>query len=75
MPAEVLHFSLRAKGMMVWTITGKCLSVFSSYTNTVALTHLGWKWYTFYTAVLVVTGIAMFFLIVETRGYTLEEYV
>lgn len=35
-PAEVLHYSMRAKGMMVWAITAKCLSVFSSYTNPVA---------------------------------------
>jgi len=27
------------------------------------------------TAVLVVTGVLMFFVIVETKGYTLEEYV
>lgn len=35
-PAEVLHYSMRGKGMMVWMITAKCLSVFSAYTNPVA---------------------------------------
>lgn len=35
-PAEVLHYSMRAKGMMVWAITAKMLSVFSAYTNPVA---------------------------------------
>ncbi|KAF9018242.1 general substrate transporter, partial [Hymenopellis radicata] len=35
-PAEVLHYSMRGKGMMIWTITAKCLGVFSSYTNPVA---------------------------------------
>ncbi|KAL1671949.1 general substrate transporter [Schizophyllum commune] len=72
-PAEVLHYSIRAKGMMVWTITAKCLSVFSAYTNPVAMTNIGWKWYTFYTCILVVTGICLFLFIVETKGRTLEE--
>ncbi|KAH9938966.1 general substrate transporter [Epithele typhae] len=74
-PAEVLHYSMRSKGMMVWTLTAKSLSVFSAYTNPVAMEAIGWKWYLFYTAILIVTGVLMYFVLVETRGYTLEEYV
>ncbi|PBK72365.1 general substrate transporter [Armillaria solidipes] len=72
-PAEVLHYSMRGKGMMVWAITAKCLSVFSAYTNPVAMRNIGYKWYTFYTAILVVTGVCIYFFIVETKGHTLEE--
>ncbi|KAF9048034.1 general substrate transporter [Hymenopellis radicata] len=72
-PAEVLHYSMRGKGMMIWMITAKCLSVFSSYTNPVAMEQIGWKWYLFYTCILVVTGICLYVFIVETRGHTLEE--
>ncbi|ORY27911.1 general substrate transporter [Naematelia encephala] len=72
-PVEVLSYSMRAKGMMVWGLTNKSLAIFSQYTNPVAIAALGWKWYCFYTAVLVVTGIALYFMIVETKGLTLEE--
>ncbi|KAH9938968.1 general substrate transporter [Epithele typhae] len=72
-PPEVLHYSMRSKGMMVWMVTAKLLSVFSSYTNSIAMAAIGWKWYLFYTAMLIVTGVLLYFVIVETRGYTLEE--
>ncbi|KAK0488959.1 major facilitator superfamily domain-containing protein [Armillaria novae-zelandiae] len=72
-PAEVLHYSMRGKGMMVWAMTAKCLSVFSAYTNPVAMRNIGYKWYTFYTAIIIVTGICIYFFIVETKGHTLEE--
>ena len=44
-PAEILTFSIRAKGMMIWTITTKCLSVFNAYVNSIALAKIGWKYY------------------------------
>ncbi|KAE9410666.1 general substrate transporter [Gymnopus androsaceus JB14] len=72
-PAEVLHLSMRSKGMMVWTIAAKALSVFSSYTNPVAMANIAWKWYFFYTAMIVVTGVLAHFVLVETKGRTLEE--
>lgn len=37
---------MRAKGMMVWTIVVKCISVFNAYANSVALAKIGWKYYT-----------------------------
>ncbi|KAJ3882390.1 general substrate transporter [Lentinula edodes] len=72
-PAEVLHLSMRSKGMMIWTICGKMMSVFSSYVNPVAMVDIAWKWYFFYTAIIVVTGILVHFVLVETKGRTLEE--
>ncbi|KAE9408891.1 MFS general substrate transporter [Gymnopus androsaceus JB14] len=71
--AEVLHLSMRSKGMMVWTIAAQALSVFSSYTNPVAMANIAWKWYLFYTAMIVVTGVLAHFVLVETKGRTLEE--
>jgi SP family sugar:H+ symporter-like MFS transporter len=72
-PAEILTYSIRAKGMMIWTISTKCLSIFNAYANSVALAQIGWKYYLVYTGTLLVTGTLMYFLIVETKGYTLEE--
>ncbi|KAL8292747.1 hypothetical protein RQP46_001359 [Phenoliferia psychrophenolica] len=71
--AEILTYSTRAKGMMIWTVVVKCCSIFSAYTNSVALAKIGWHYYLVYTGILVVTGILMWLIIVETRGYTLEE--
>ncbi|KAM0755183.1 general substrate transporter [Meredithblackwellia eburnea MCA 4105] len=71
--AEILTYSIRAKGMMIWTITVKCIATFNAYVNSIALAKIGWKYYTVYTCTLTITGILMYFLIVETRGYTLEE--
>ncbi|KAL8284065.1 hypothetical protein RQP46_005178 [Phenoliferia psychrophenolica] len=70
---EILTYSTRAKGMMIWTITSKCCSIFNAYANSVALAKIGWHYYLVYTGTLVITGTLLYFLIVETRGYTLEE--
>lgn len=70
---EILSYATRAKGMMIWSFAAKGLSIFNAYCNPVALAEIGWKYFLVYTATLVVTGVLMYFLIVETRGYTLEE--
>lgn len=57
----------------MWTFTAKSLSIFNAYTNPVALPRIGWKYFTVYTGTLHITGVLMYFLIVETRGCTLEE--
>ncbi|KAH9942275.1 uncharacterized protein BXZ73DRAFT_97691 [Epithele typhae] len=63
---------------MVWVYNGafflSCSSIFfTAYANPVAMRSIGWKLYRFYTAILVVTGILIYFVIVETRGYTLQK--
>lgn len=58
---------------MIWTISTKCLSIFNAYANSVALAKIGWKDFLVYTGTLLVTGTLLYFLIVETKGYTFEE--
>ncbi|GAA6039193.1 hypothetical protein JCM8097_000463 [Rhodosporidiobolus ruineniae] len=70
---ECLSYSMRAKGALVWGILNKLISVFNAYVNTVALDHIGWKYYCVYDALLVCQLVGMYFLCVETKGYTLEE--
>ncbi|KAK9452796.1 general substrate transporter [Dipodascopsis uninucleata] len=70
---EVLTYTMRARGMMVWGLWVKSLSIFSAYTNPLAMERIGYKWYIFYTAIISLTGVLMYFFIVETKGYTLEE--
>lgn len=116
-PAEILHYSMRAKGMMIWAITAKVLSVFSSYVNSIAsqsfrlhitfwsyLLTVSWciidsgkHWlevvpllvsllfslctlelrlnylHRISLCIIVVTFVLVYFFIVETKGYTLEE--
>ncbi|KAM0754139.1 general substrate transporter [Meredithblackwellia eburnea MCA 4105] len=70
---ECLSYSIRAKGMMVWGISNKILSIFNAYVNSIALEHIGYKYYIVYCVLLFVQLVAMYFLIVETKGFTLEE--
>ena len=37
------------------------------------MAKLGWKWFLFYTGMIVLLGILLYFVMVETSGLTLEE--
>ncbi|ORY52176.1 hypothetical protein BCR35DRAFT_337691 [Leucosporidium creatinivorum] len=70
---EVLTFSTRAKGMMIWGIANKTLSIFNAYVNSIALERIGFRYYIVYTCILSAQLVGMYFLAVETTGLTLEE--
>jgi len=70
---ECLSYSTRAKGMIVWGVANKIISIFNAYVNSIALDNIGWKYYLVYTCILTVQLVLMYFLCVETSGYTLEE--
>ncbi|ORY74528.1 general substrate transporter [Leucosporidium creatinivorum] len=70
---ECLSYSVRAKGMMIWGITAKVISVFNSYVNSIAIGAIGWKYYLVYTCTLTLQLVCMYLVAVETSGYTLEE--
>ncbi|GAA6017706.1 hypothetical protein JCM10207_000470, partial [Rhodosporidiobolus poonsookiae] len=64
---ECLSYSMRAKGMMVWGIANKVISVFNSYVNSIALERIGWRYYCVYNALLFAQLVGMYFLCVETK--------
>ncbi|ORY52174.1 general substrate transporter [Leucosporidium creatinivorum] len=70
---EVLTFSTRAKGMMIWGISNKVISIFNAYVNSIALERIGFRYYIVYTCILSAQLVGMYFLAVETTGLTLEE--
>ncbi|GJN90011.1 hypothetical protein Rhopal_003006-T1 [Rhodotorula paludigena] len=71
--AECLSFATRAKGMGIWGVANKSISVFNAYVNSIALANIGWKYYLVYTCILTAQLVGMYFLCVETSGLTLEE--
>jgi len=72
-PAEVLNYSTRAKGMAIWSVVNQCCGIFSSFVNSIGLNNVGYKYYGFYIALLPMQWFLMYFFMVETKGYTLEE--
>ncbi|ORY90786.1 putative hexose transport-related protein [Leucosporidium creatinivorum] len=72
-PAEILNFSLRSKGMGVWTLVNQGWGLYGAYANPVALSALGYKYYCVYTALIIIQFFLMYFFVVETYGATLEE--
>ena len=72
-PAEILPFSIRAKGLAVTMAVTSLSSVFNQYVNPVGLEALQWRFYFVYITILVVECLCIWFLFVETKGPTLEE--
>ncbi|BGP20146.1 hypothetical protein JCM10213_000769 [Rhodosporidiobolus nylandii] len=70
---ECLSYSMRAKGALVWGVTNKLISIFNAYVNSIALENIGYRYYIVYNVLLAVQLCGMYFLCVETKGYTLEE--
>ncbi|OCB88232.1 hexose transporter [Sanghuangporus baumii] len=70
---EILPFSIRAKGMTIFTFVLTISLIFNQYVNPVALEALGWKYYIVYCAWLAFELVYCSLFIIETKGMTLEE--
>jgi len=70
---EILPFQVRAKGFAVMNFTICIALIFNQYVNPVALHHIGWKYYLFYCAWLILEWFVVYFWLYETRGRTLEQ--
>ena len=44
-PAEVLSYTIRAKGMALWSVVNQCCGIFSSFVNSIGLDKAGYKFY------------------------------
>ncbi len=71
--SEILPFSLRSKGMTIYTMVTYLVLIFSGFVNPVAMDAISWKYYIVWTCWLAVEIVIVYFLFPETRGYTLEE--
>ncbi|KAJ9142977.1 MFS sugar transporter-like protein [Pleurostoma richardsiae] len=72
-PPEVLHYSIRASGMAIYTLSIALMGIFTTYVFPFALDGIGWKTYMVFGSwdLLELAYVAMFWI--ETRGKTLEE--
>lgn len=72
-PVEVLGFEQRAKGMALQNMAGNAAGLVNQFALPIALERITWKTYFVYMAVCVAEAVYYYFVMVETKGYTLEE--
>ena len=72
-PVEVLGFEQRAKGMALQNIAGNAAGLINQFALPVALQRIGWKTYFVFFATCSAQAVYYYFIMVETKGHTLEE--
>ncbi|EIW73027.1 hypothetical protein TREMEDRAFT_25510, partial [Tremella mesenterica DSM 1558] len=70
---EILPYQLRVKGMAIYGITTNAGALYNSLVNPVALEAIGWRYYCMFAGLLVIQTVIAYFLIMETKGLTLED--
>lgn len=70
---EILPFHLRGKGLAIYQIVTNGGALYNSLVNATAIEAIGWKYYCMFLAFLVIQTIIAYFLIIETKGLTLED--
>ena len=71
--AEVAPYDLRAKAFVITGFGDALANLFSGYTNPIALTAIGWKYYIVWCCVLISNFLIMYFFYPETKNLSLEE--
>ncbi|PPR01740.1 hypothetical protein CVT24_001560 [Panaeolus cyanescens] len=72
-PAEVLSYEARAKGLAFLGVITQLASLINTFGLPVALQRIGWKVYLVFLVWDVFEVIVIYFFVVETKGFTLEE--
>jgi MFS family permease len=72
-PVEVLAYEQRAKGMALQNMAGNAAGLINQFALPVALNRISWKTYFVYLAVCFAQAVYYYFIMVETKGHTLEE--
>ncbi|QPG75037.1 hypothetical protein FOA43_002377 [Brettanomyces nanus] len=70
---EILPFTLRGKGINLFSFIGCFFSIYNGFVNSIAMDAIEWKYYIVYCCILGVECCVEYFTFVETSGYTLEE--
>ncbi|KAK1230664.1 hypothetical protein PQX77_006248 [Marasmius sp. AFHP31] len=71
--AEIMPYSLRTKGLAIYTVFNQLGNAFNQFVNPIALKSIAWKYYGVYLGILVLVFLLEYFLFPETRGLSLEE--
>lgn len=72
-PAEVLGYEARAKGLAFLGVIAQAASLINTFGLPVALEVLTWKVYIIFMAWDLFEVVIIYFFVVETKGFTLEE--
>ncbi|KAI5475619.1 hypothetical protein MNV49_001129 [Pseudohyphozyma bogoriensis] len=72
-PAEILQYSMRTKGMGFNVFIGQVGGIFNTWATPVIYDKLQWKFYCVWGPVVLFQTLLVYFFMVETHGYTLEE--
>jgi len=72
-PAEVQTYSMRSKGLLVWNTITQIQTIYVTFVDSIALNAIGYKYYAVYMPLVIIQWFLVYFFMVETRGYTLEE--
>ncbi|KAL0576861.1 hypothetical protein V5O48_005126 [Marasmius crinis-equi] len=70
---EIMPYSLRTKGLAIYTILNQLGNAFNQFVNPIALNSIQWKYYSVYLGILVIVFFLEYFFFPETRGLSLEE--
>ncbi|KAL2208642.1 general substrate transporter [Sarocladium strictum] len=72
-PVECLSYEQRAKGMALQNMAGNAAGLVNQFAFPIALDEIGWKTYFIYMATCSFETVYYWFIMVETKGKTLEE--
>jgi MFS family permease len=70
---EILPFTLRTKGLAIFSLAQFGSSIFNGFVNPIAIKEIGWKYYFVFICLLVTWLLVFWFGYPETRGVSLEE--
>ncbi|TEB39855.1 general substrate transporter [Coprinellus micaceus] len=72
-PAEVLGYDARAKGLAFLGVVVQAASLINTFALPIALEKITWKVYIIFTVWDAFEVLVIYFFVVETKGFTLEE--
>ncbi|KAB8073073.1 hexose transporter protein [Aspergillus leporis] len=70
---EILPFTIRSKGMALFTSTATLGNAFNQFVNPIALKAIAWRYYAVYIGILVFYFCFIFFLFPETKRLSAED--
>ncbi|CAN6601004.1 hexose transporter Hxt8p [Trichomonascus vanleenenianus] len=70
---EILPFSLRAKGIVIYNLGTLSIGLFNNFVNPIAMAAISWKYYIVFDVWMVVQCLVVYFFFPETLGLGLEE--
>ncbi|RKL22980.1 hypothetical protein BFJ68_g1185 [Fusarium oxysporum] len=70
---EILPFSIRSKGMALFTSTATLGNAFNQFVNPIALKNIAWRYYAVYIGILIFYFCFIFFMFPETKRLSAEE--